>query len=230
MRITYKQSSAGEDDGITRFPNPKVKTASECFNAEGYPDRTKLLGALSGEGFTVGSDDPDAVLLFGTDLAIEARKWMENLYPDAGGEPSKTRAIATAERRMRNNRVAYARVYVTARVSEKTIVVRVGYGNPKQTAGKSEEYSKLVAIMLLQVARQLADQWNRDSKVRVVLEDHESCQGLVAEADADFAVRLLRNRWKECGHYKCGMCAAREDGTPPDFRCMCFDKGRCNHT
>lgn len=232
MRITYQQACAGMDAGISRFPCPNAKSITECFT-DGMPDRVKLLSALAISGIQVGSNDRDAVLCFGLDFAIRFNEWMRDIMNASPESVSITaadsRGRSPVDRNMRKGRIAYARVHVSSRLSDNSIVVRVQYGNPKNVVGQAEEFSRDIAITCVQLADQLADIWNEDSRLRVVVEEHEDSKGLLTDARNDFEERMLRSKWRKCGHHRNGMCCASEDGTPPEFSCKCFVNGYCKH-
>lgn len=234
MRITYQQACSGTDTGITRFPNPRVRKVSDAFDERGFPDHAKLVSALSVDGITIGSKDRDAALCFGLDFALQFHRWMGEIRDEAPDEvtimPLNERGNSPADRKMRKGRVAFARVHVTSRLEDKAVVFRAEYANPRNAVGDAENFAHDIAIMCVQIAQCLAKSWNKDApNVRVVIEEHESCPGLIAEADADLKERILRTKWKMCGHYCNGMCVANSSGEPPEFSCECFHNGNCKH-
>ena len=214
MRIICRIATDAKD-GIVRFP-VITKNIEDCVDPKtGCVDHAKAQSVLmeadrSSPGtIQLCSSESANVLAFAMDYLLYAHEWMKQIVRECGSgasiTPETERPMTRADKRMAAGKVAYARTHITERDGGREILVRVEYANPKNCVGMTEVDAHLTAVMNLQVAMNVAAEWNKaQSIVKVVIDDHERCPGLVAEAFVDYRERENRAKYKSCPNRKSG--------------------------
>lgn len=229
MTFTFHLAAAGES-ADSRIPRTHG-SLDDCFDTDGRPLLAKLVNALSVGQINIGSDDSPNCLVMGATVLEEFHKQTAKIEGVTSKPmPNVAPPLASlhgAEKKLYKGAVAFVRVRVNDRANG-NVRLSVVWENPREVVGSAPEFAHDVAVYLVQIADAVAAEYRANgSTCNLVVEDHPKCVGLVAEARADKARRDLRRRRETCKHRVRGWCVASADGEPPDFKCGCYECGKC---
>lgn len=232
MRITTRIATAGKS-GLSRFPVPDIDI-DDCKDAEGHLDEDKARRALSIEGVQWSNDDNRAIIAFVLEYLRQLKSVVNKISEDPKNDcrvSAETKGDSSCQRRMRRGSCAFVRVDVWLRGD--SLAVRLGWDNPREVVGGTEEFARKYAEMCARILVYIRDEIGKDdSHIPIVLIDGKNCEGFFAQASetnewfnrrdkALAELEPLRAKRVSCPNRRIDFCS----GLHTD--CPLYRNGRC---
>lgn len=232
MRITSRIATAGEA-GLSRFPVAKC-TMDEMCNKKGSIDEAKARKALDGEGITWAKDDDILVIAVAAEFLSQQRSVIEGMAKDSKEMNASLKSERDpfspkdpCERRMAKGRFAFVRVDITRQTSKNACRVKLGYANPRNVVGETENFAHDFAVMQARILVYIATEM-ANVGTKIILEEGDNAKGIFREAEwrnrkeqVVKSLETMNEKRETCPNRKVNLCS------PIKPKCGCYHCGRC---
>ena len=228
MRLTSRIATAG-DAGLSRFPVTAC-TIEEMCNKKGEIDEAKARKALNGEGITQSKD----VYALAAEYLKQMRRVIETMAQNSSELKAEVKpdhdpfsSDSSCEKRMAKGRYAFVRVDINRLPSKNACKIRLGYANPRNVVGETENFARDFAVMQARILVYIATEM-ANVGTKIILEEGDNCRGIFREADwrnrkeqLVKSTRAMNEKRETCPNRKGDLCS------PINVKCGCYHDGRC---
>ena len=233
MRITSRITTAGEA-GLSRFPVAACSIEEMC-NEKGELDESKARKALNVEGITHSKDDDILVYALAAEFLKQLCRVVEGMVKTTQNDAAATlipdNSTITSddrcEKRMLKGRYAFVRVDISRLPSKNACKIRLGYANPRNVIGETENFARDFAVVQARILVYIATEM-ADTGTKIILVEGDNCRGVFREAEwlnrkeqVVKSARAMNEKRETCPNRKGSLCS------PINVKCGCYHDGRC---